>query len=1010
LKVPELTCLQLRAAFARPSIATLLCELRHRPRKPLLARSRSLHVSLLLALAALATASSPTSALASSPGPPETQPATEVTGVSARLHGVLDPNAKGEPGTYDFLYNMSATECEGGEATPRTAMLGERGEAVTALATALLPVTKYTYCLLARNGAEETTVGAPVTFETSTTAPDIAEETFVDRSPSEVIVGAEIAPGGEPATYRVEYEPGKDTEAQSLPASSTPVHVQVDLTGLVPAIEYHFRFLAQNEHGPTAGALLAFTTSSQGVTTTSLPDDRHYELVSPISELEVYAPPSEGLNEEEADSSRPYRASVDGDVVTYAGEPPSSGEGGNGSQGPPFGNEYLADRGTNADADGWEASDITPLARNGESRYEAFSNDLATGVFFDPNGGGNLPPLAESAPVPCEMLYRRTVTGFDALFTNADVQNPGFCGLENEPISAGGNEGTSFVAPYSQLLFQTSAALTPESVEAPGDGQYDLYDSAEGHVSAVNMVGGIPVPSAVFGAPAGETAASDFSNVISADGSRVFWSAVEAEGPTALYVREDPLSANARTVQLDEAEAGAAGPSGAGRFWTASADGSRVFFTDCNRLVEGSTADNAESCSHGESEEAPILIGSDLYEYDFAEPVGDRLTDLTVDHTDPGGADIQGVMGAAQDGEYVYVVAGGVLATNENQQAESAQAGQPNLYMLHHGSPTVFIATLSPEDNHLQGFGGATRASGDWRPGMGVRTAEVSQSGRSVVFESRRPLTGYENQVSGGVAEREVEIFLYDAEDSQLTCVSCNPGSAPVISGPRTLPGKGTYLRTSQTATFMPRSINEAGTEVFFNTGQPLVPQDTNAHEDVYEWEQEGHGTCPAGASNGGCVYLLSGGTSSDQSLFVDASASGEDVFFTTRAQLVPQDRYDRLELYDTRVGGGFSEPGLACSGSGCQPAPSAPLTFSTPPTLAVSGIGNYLPPPASPAKRKPAAESRAEHLARALKSCRAKHNRRTRRLCERRARKQYAPAKRPQNNRRRGDKRGGTR
>ena len=43
----------------------------------------------------------------------------------------------------------------------------------------------------------------------------------------------------------------------------------------------------------------------------------------------------------------------------------------------------------------------------------------------------------------------------------------------------------------------------------------------------------------------------------------------------------------------------------------------------------------------------------------------------------------------------------------------------------------------------------------------------------------------------------------------------------------------------------------------------PLVAQDTNGQQDVYEWEREGTGSCTLGAGvNGGCVYLLSGGDS----------------------------------------------------------------------------------------------------------------------------------------------------
>ena len=55
---------------------------------------------------------------------------------------------------------------------------------------------------------------------------------------------------------------------------------------------------------------------------------------------------------------------------------------------------------------------------------------------------------------------------------------------------------------------------------------------------------------------------------------------------------------------------------------------------------------------------------------------------------------------------------------------------------------------------------------------------------------------------------------------------------------------------------------------------------------------------------NGGCVYLLSGGTSEADSWFIGASESGDDVFLATRAKLAPQDRNDSFDFYDIRVDG----------------------------------------------------------------------------------------------------------
>ena len=107
-----------------------------------------------------------------------------------------------------------------------------------------------------------------------------------------------------------------------------------------------------------------------------------------------------------------------------------------------------------------------------------------------------------------------------------------------------------------------------------------------------------------------------------------------------------------------------------------------------------------------------------------------------------------------------------------------------------------------------------------------------------------------------------------------------------------------------------------------------------------------------------GCVYLLSGGTSSDSSFLVDASADGNDVFIATRAQLQPQDRNEEFDLYDARVGG--VQPPSSPDCSDCQGVAPAPPSFATPSSAAFSGAGNL-----SPAV-KPPVTSRAKP-----KSCR---------------------------------------
>lgn len=147
----------------------------------------------------------------------------------------------------------------------------------------------------------------------------------------------------------------------------------------------------------------------------------------------------------------------------------------------------------------------------------------------------------------------------------------------------------------------------------------------------------------------------------------------------------------------------------------------------------------------------------------------------------------------------------------------------------------------------------------------------------------------------------------------------------------------------------------------------------------MYEWERDGSGGCQ---DSGGCVYLLSGGTSTDDSYLVDASASGNDVFIVSRAQLVPQDQNDNFNLFDVRVGGVQPSAAPACSGTGCQGVPPAPPSFAAPSSTTFNGVGNFAAPLKPAVKPGVKQLTRAQKLAKALRACRQKQKRK-RAACE---------------------------
>ncbi|HUN79772.1 MAG TPA: hypothetical protein VMU32_12670 [Solirubrobacteraceae bacterium] len=906
----------------------------------------------------------------------------------------------------------------------------------------------YRYRLTAVNEAGlRSTSGAGNVF--TSTAPGIEAESSLETGSSEATVDASIDPEGLPSTYRVEYGPteayGYSTPEAALGSSTDPVPVTVRLSGLLPATEYHFRFVASNTVGSTGGADATFATAgATGPVTSGLPDHRVYELVSsPTDNQDVYSlggVQQGGARERHNGLARqPFLAADNGNSVAYAGYPAL--EGGNGAISAGFSNEFLASRG----ADGWSSRDVTPAGTDPETEYLVFSDDLSTGVFTADNGA----PIAASpvSPASCTGdLYSLTADGgYHALIGEPDPH--GSCGEFLVPTFSGDG---------SHLAFEDSAALTPgaeegQTTQSPYilNGGYNIYDSVAGTLYQVNVLPdgkAEQAPVAWLGAPPfGQYGSSNSDGAVSANGSRIVWTSNElyAEGkqetweyrPKALYVRENdtqpqsPLgpngectsTADACTVQLDRAEPGCIAEgecqSGAGLFWAASVDGSRVFFTDCKKLTKASFEApevSTTGCIRGNKKEYGNFkaTGEDLYEYDSSTG---RLTDLTIDHHpgDTDGANVQGVLGTSEDGAYVYFVAGGVLAENENarkEKAQSVECGEGispcNLYLWHEGTST-FIAQLDAEDNELPSSG---EDYGDWRPASSHRTAEVTPDGGDLLFESKMKLTGYDS--GDKVSHEDIrEAFVYDAQTDRISCVSCVPSGAPPSSPQFSgasylpLPGGAGHGTRSYTEHWM----SDSGARVFFETSQALLPQDVNGQDDVYEWERPASGTeenntCTTSSSSfsavdEGCVYLISGGQSSDSSFFSDTDAEGNNVFLTSRGRLTPQAKDENFALYDARVDGGFPELATECTGTGCQGVPAAPPVFATPSSVTFDGIGNF--PPPAPAKhvvkqkRKQSSSTRAQRLAHALRVCARDRSAHRRAACERRARKRIGATRR---------------
>jgi sugar lactone lactonase YvrE len=320
--------------------------------------------------------------------------------------------------------------------------------------------------------------------------------------------------------------------------------------------------------------------------------------------------------------------------------------------------------------------------------------------------------------------------------------------------------------------------------------------------------------------------------------------------------------------------------------------------------------------SNGESEPNP---GNDLYRYDAETQ---ELKDIAPDSKDKDGAEVQGVLGVSADGSRAYFAANGDLdeggpATAGNCHGPLASAGgKCNLYLWEEGQPLRFVARLDAGGQSGDGANWAPTPTGIFPDFSFQKTSRSTPNGETLLFRSQEQLSEYEN-------EGEPELYLYRAEGGgQLLCVSCDPSNAPA-GGARLSTIVPTFITPPTLQSSLARNLSENGNRVFFETTDALVGEDTNGEGgcptvgsavqkfpaclDVYEWEAKGEGSCESEGEDGGCLYLISTGKSKEPSLFGDASASGEDVFFFTRERLVGQDEDELFDVYDARVEGGLA-------------------------------------------------------------------------------------------------------
>ncbi|HEX8752008.1 MAG TPA: hypothetical protein VF731_01215 [Solirubrobacterales bacterium] len=524
---------------------------------------------------------------------------------------------------------------------------------------------------------------------------------------------------------------------------------------------------------------------------------------------------------------------------------------------------------------GWASEELNPplLVLNNLNvvSYSAFSPDLSKGVQLGV-------PAGTETTTEVGNLYLRDSAGFHLI-------TPGIPAEANVEV-------TGRSADLSHVVFTVRNGQLNE--EAPPGAQVVLYDW-NAATDTARIVGRMPngeaSPSQVnIATPPGVAGGMQhLFNPVSADGSKIFFYTPEESSQRQLYVR----IGGSETRWVSESKRSTPDPEGTkvANFRFASTDGSVAFFSSAQKLTDDATTGPADG-------------GQDLYRYDVAT---EALTDITVDGADANGAEVQGVIGGSSDGKRLYFVAKGVLAPG-------ATGGAENLYMwTDDGSAKGKIAFIAS---------GVSPAN--WEPRFATLgeqiVGRVTPDGMHLLLESATNLTPYD---SAG----HLEAYLFDAATGQIVCASCNPAGTPASADAQ---ATGT-----NEAIAIPHTLSEDGSRVYFSTAEQLVPADTNAAEDTYEYD-----------AASGQVTLISSGQGEYASPFSDATPNGSDVLFLTRQQLVGIDRDENYDAYDARLGGGIpaqnpAAPPTPCTGQECRDTVAQAPPVYTPASSTFSGPRN---------------------------------------------------------------------
>ncbi len=640
-----------------------------------------------------------------------------------------------------------------------------------------------------------------------------------------------------------------------------------------------------------------------------LPDGRVYELVSPFNKHGYPA----GAVLQAGQAKVLYSiASPDGNAVAFESQGPAADLNSSGLD-----QVFVANRGVG----GWTSRAATPrgLALNETigvyvqiPKWLDFSSDLSKLVFGVPG------PDTEGAP--SESSANLYMEGSDPLQEPVWLARPTIGTPE-----LGGNLSVAGSAPdLSTVYFAFEGTLLPSDAGRSGWGFYEFAQGSPSYAGvlpdgSISPLGAVPIAIAsshVTGLDSGGALYSPGSsdNQVSSDGKRAFFVSPDPglSSVSQLYVREVLSDGTRRTVLVSRSQV----PGQVGQ----PAIHGTTYFPNPER--EASKAHNDFAYGYASPDGSHVIFASvDRLTTDAPENSTVKMYDFNVD---------------TETTAYLSEVTGGIVASTKSGSSLLFENTSTSPFELDLWQSNASGARVTPiaqlNENGLSPCDGT----------VCVGPARMSDGGEVVIFTTEAPIAGF-NNIGPGYPPEEFavrgpgfqQIYRYVTSTNELTCISCPP-SGVTPSGDAYFSSVDEYGNDKKDSFAKgyvgpDHGVTADGNRILFATPDPLVPQDTNGKLDVYEWED-------------GTVFLLSQGTSANDSVFLDSSESGGDAFFTTTDERVTGDNDGNYDVYDARVprpGDTLAPSAVPCEGEVCQGPPSVPSLLGEPASATFDGLSN---------------------------------------------------------------------